>query len=369
MNWVIVFIFVPYQSNISFFLVRMVIIRSILILFFLFLFGVVQSQEISGVVFDSKANIPLEGASVYFDNTTIGTTTNSRGEFILEFNEAIKTPLIISFIGYETIILHSFSTTAALEVHLNESTNVLNEVVLDNKDDWPRKLKLKEFKRNYLGESKNGMSSEILNEDDIILRYDKDEKKLSAQANVPILIRNKRLKYLITIGLKNFEVNYYYVSKNKKRLKVANVFYSGSNFYKSMEDSPTSITIDNRLDAYYGSTLHFMRALANQNLENTGYKLYIGNIPYKSEKYIIVTPVANSNKKMVKLKDRFSIIYKNKKRSSLESLATKFYIDNFGNHSPPEAVRFGGDFGKQRMGDSLPLDFLLTSNFSNKTNE
>jgi len=64
---------------------------------------------------------------------------------------------------------------------------------------------------------------------------------------------------------------------------------------------------------------------------------------------------------MVQLKDRFSVIYKNKERSYLDSQASKFYIDSFGNHSPPEAVRFGGDFGKQRMGDSLPLDFLLTS--------
>ena len=345
----------------------MVTIRSVLVLFFLFLFGIGQSQEISGLVLDSKNNMPLEGASVYFNNTTIGSTTNSRGEFILEFIEAIKTPLIISFIGYETVILYNFSTTNELEIQLNESTNVLNEVILTNKDDWPRKLKLKEFKRNYLGESKNGLASKILNEDDIILRYDKDEKRLTAWANVPILIRNKKLEYLITIELEHFEVNYFYVSKNRKRLKVEYVYYSGRNLYKSLQDSPTAITNENRLDAYFGSTLHFMRALANQNLENKGYKLYIGNIPYKTEKFITVTPVTDSKRVKVELKDRFSIIYKNKKRSSLENLGTEFYIDNFGNHSPPEKVRFGGDFGKQRMGDALPLDFLLTNRNTKKT--
>jgi len=345
----------------------MVIIRSVITIFFLFLFHIGQSQQISGLVLDSKTNMPLEGASVYFNNTTIGSTTNSSGEFILEFIEAIKTPLIISFIGYETVILYNFSTTNELEIHLNESTNVLNEVVLTSKDDWPRKLKLKEFRKNYLGESKNGLASKILNEDDIILRYNKEEKRLMAQANVPILIRNKKLEYLITIELEHFEVNYFYVSKNRKRLKVAGVYYSGRNLYKSLQDSPTSITSENRLDAYFGSTLHFMRALANQDLENKGYKLYIGNIPYKTEKYITVIPMVNSNSVKVKLKDRFSIIYNNKKRSYVESLATEFYIDNFGNHSPPEKVRFGGDFGKQRMGDALPLDFLLTNRNTKKT--
>lgn len=343
--------------------------KDVLTFLFLSIFVFGNSQEILGVVLDSKTNIPLEGASVYFNNTTFGTTTNSSGAFILEFNKAIKTPLIVSFIGYETVILYNFSTAPKLEIHLNESTNVLNEVILTNKDDWPRKLKLKEFKRNYLGESKNGLASMILNEDDIILRYNKKKKQLTAQANIPILIQNNKLEYLITIELEHFEVNYFYVSKNRKRLKVADVYYSGRNLYKSLQDSPTTITIDNRLDAYFGSPLHFMRALASENLENENYKLYIGNIPYKTEKYITVIAIDNSDSVEVRLKDRFSIIYNNKKRSYVESLSTEFYIDSFGNHSPPEKVRFGGDFGRQRMGDALPLNFLLANKLENIAKE
>ncbi len=343
-------------------------IRVVLTIFFLFVFRISMSQEISGIVMAGKTDQPLEGVSIYFDNTTYGTTTNSEGEFILDFHKDINTPLIISSMGYETVILHFFSTTEKLKIYLYEATDVLDEVVLPSKDDWPRELKLKEFRKNYLGESKNGLRSKILNEDDIILKYNKKKKRLTAKAKAPIKIENSNLKYLITVDLQQFEVKYYYVSKNLKRLNTQYINYSGRNFYKSLQDLPTKTTIEKRLDAYFGSTLHFMRALANENLEEEGYKLYIGNIPYKSEKYITVIPVDNNNSVKVRLKDRFSIIYNNEKRSSLESLTTEFYIDNFGNHSPPEKVRFGGDFGKQRMGDALPLDFLLKNKSAKKTN-
>ena len=150
--------------------------RPFLSMLFLFITQCINSQQISGVVIDQKTEKPLEGTSVYFNNTTIGTTTNSEGIFNIEFKEDIKTPLIISYLGYETIILHNFSTTSKLKIYLNESTNILNEVVLSNKDDWPRKLKLKEFRKNFLGESENGLESKILNEDDIALSYSKTKK-------------------------------------------------------------------------------------------------------------------------------------------------------------------------------------------------
>jgi len=346
----------------------MIINRAFPCLLVLFFFQNILSQQISGVVIDQKTNLPLEGASVYFNNTTIGTTTNSNGIFTIEFKEEIKTPLIISFVGYETVILHNFSIVSKLKIYLNESTNVLNEVVLSNKDDWPRKLKLKEFRKNFLGESKNGLASKILNEDDIALSYNKTKKKLLAWANVPIVIENRNLKYLVTVELIDFEVNYSYVSKNRKRLRNGYVYYSGRNFYRSMQDIPSKTTIDKRLDAYFGSILHFMRSLAGQNLENEHYKLYIGNIPYKVEKFITVSPVDSVGGVTVQLRDKFSIIYNNKKRSYIDYKTSNFYIDSFGNHSPPEAVRFGGDFGKQRMGDSLPLDFLLSNKSAKRNN-
>ena len=333
-------------------------LRFLVILFFYSTIS--YSQEITGTVYSIVAGEPLEGASVYFNNTTIGTTTNSKGEFTLEFPETIDTPLIISFLGYQTLIIDDFSEMQDIEFVLLESANFLNEVVLSGKDSWSRELKLKEFKRNYLGETKNGLSSSIKNEKDLILRYDKKKKKLSAYSNVPILIHNKNLEYDIRVNLIHFEVVYSYVSMNKKNLTVKNVYYLGNNFFQSIEKNPSKSILKKRMDSYYGSPLHFIRSLARENLEKEKYKLFAGGWQTKSKRYITVTPIDNlGNVKVEIKKDKLNIVFKGNKQSYIKINQPEFYIDNFGNHAPPKAISFGGDLGTHRMGDALPLNFLI----------
>ncbi len=317
------------------------------------------SQEISGIVFDLRTNKPIEGASVYFDNTTIGTTTNSKGEFILDFNESIETSLIISFMGNESLVITDFSQLENLKYFSKESSNVLPEVLLISKNEWPRELKLKEFKKNYLGETSNGLVSKILNEDDLILRYNKKKKQLTAIANSPIVIKNANLKYLITADLQHFEVNYSYVSKNKKSLDVKDVYYLGNNYYKSLEEISSKKTLKMRKKTYRGSPLHFMRALANEDLEREKYKIYRGDHPVVSNEFITVTPIDNLGNVKVELKGKLNILFEGSEQSYIKSSMPEFYIDKFGNHSPPKAVKFGGELGRKRMADALPLDYLI----------
>ncbi|MFT6842395.1 MAG: hypothetical protein ACJASR_001162 [Psychroserpens sp.] len=51
------------------------------ILCFYFISCFSYSQTITGIVLDATTNLPIESASVYFDNMTIGTSTNNKGEF------------------------------------------------------------------------------------------------------------------------------------------------------------------------------------------------------------------------------------------------------------------------------------------------
>lgn len=320
------------------------------------------SQEISGIVFNSASGEPLAGASVYFDDTTIGTSANAEGEFILAYRKDIITPLVISFLGFETVMINDFSKLEDLNIFLNASTNALNEIKLTSKKDWPRELKLQEFRKNYLGETENGLASKILNEEDIILNYNRKKKQLTAVTMAPILINNGNLKYLISVNLKHFEVNYSYVSMNKKILTVKYVYFLGSNFYKSMDEPPAKITLKKRRETYLGSPLHFMRSMARQELEREKYKIYNGDYPVNSKKYISVTPIDNLNNVKVTFNKRLNILFEGDKQSFIKILVPEFYIDNFGNYSPPKAVRLGGDLGKQRIGDALPLDYLMLNN-------
>ncbi|MBN4048428.1 carboxypeptidase-like regulatory domain-containing protein [Flavobacteriaceae bacterium AH-315-O20] len=340
----------------------MLILKKVVYLLFLSFYTFGFSQEISGVIFNDKSGEPLVGASIYFNNTTLGTSTNLNGAFTLEYKEAIRTPLIISFMGFETLIINDFSRLYNLKFYLKESPNVLKEVTLNPKKDWPRALKLKEFRRNYLGETENGLASKILNEEDLILRFNKKEKQLTAVANVPILIKNANLAYVIKVNLRHFEVNYSYVSINKKILNIKYVYFFGNNFYKPLDENSTKIILKKRTETYLGSPLHFMRSMASEELEREKYKIYKGNHLVNPKKYITVTAIDNLNNVKVVFKDRLNILFEGDEQSFIKIKVPEFYIDNFGNYSPTDAITFGGKLGEKRMGDSLPIDFLMIKN-------
>src|ERR1700709_362611 len=66
----------------------------------------------NGKVFDSATQQPLAGASVFCQNTTIGTITNSEGSFAMRLPKG-GYDLVISYTGYETQDLHINNSNAA----------------------------------------------------------------------------------------------------------------------------------------------------------------------------------------------------------------------------------------------------------------
>jgi hypothetical protein len=340
--------------------------KKIILSFLLFLSIHSFSQKISGIVLDGNTKKPIIGASVYFDNTTIGVSTNNKGEFVLRYKSKIKTPLIVSFIGYISLRKTDLSINKKMKIYLYKSNSVLDEVVINTNDGWSKELKMKEFLKHFLGDTENGRACKIVNKEDIILRYNKAKKQLTAKGIGPILIKNPNLGFLISVELSHFEVNYSSVGKNTRNFD--HVYYSSTNFYKSTHLEVSQETSKKRNEAYEGSVLHFMRALSKKQLFKNGYKAYnedetfsvynaYNRVNYTKD--IEIQKLANLGVN-VKLKNKLSIRYKNGEQSSVESFVDEFFIDSFGNHSPIDKILFKGSFGNRRIGDSLPLDFLLT---------
>lgn len=321
------------------------------------------SQKFYGIVLDGATKEPIIGASVYFDNTTLGTSTDINGEFSLDKKHKIKTPLVVSYMGYISSQESEPSANKKLIFYLYKSNNILEEAIINTNDGWSRKVKMKEFLKHFLGDTENGRACKIVNKENILLRYNKVRKKLTAEALVPIIIKNPNLGFIISVQLNNFEVNYSFISKNNKTRVFYNTYYTSTNFFKSIDDS--SKTLLRRNKTYNGSRLHFMRALSKNKLLKNGYKLNeksryetVYKIPVSPRKYIKVRKL-DSLGVMVKLEKKLYLIYKTGKQSVIQSLVDEFFINSFGNHSPKSKVLFSGDLGNQRMGDSLPLDFLI----------
>lgn len=101
------------------------------------LFAQQPTQTIRGIIIDEASNVPLAYASISLQNTTIGTVTDSSGNFTIT-NVAIgRYNIVTSCIGYDPVILKEIQVTSAKEVILNvtmkESTNSLGEVVVKAK--------------------------------------------------------------------------------------------------------------------------------------------------------------------------------------------------------------------------------------------
>ncbi|MEP2507791.1 MAG: carboxypeptidase-like regulatory domain-containing protein, partial [Reichenbachiella sp.] len=84
--------------------------------------GAEAQQILNGVITDKQTGEPLIGAEILIPGTSMGTLTNSIGQFTLETKEAVKI-LEVHYIGYETLQITDF--TQGMHVALEESVNSL----------------------------------------------------------------------------------------------------------------------------------------------------------------------------------------------------------------------------------------------------
>ena len=237
--------------------------KSFLLLFTILSFIANSQIKISGKVVDEN-DLPLEGASVYLNNTTKGTTTNDLGEFDFVIKEGVY-DLIVSFIGYQTL-QYQLDTKKPNKPFLFKTipaTNMLDEIRLNNKkysaDD--RAYFLSRFKKTFLGETELSEECIITNLDVIQFDYNASTRVLEAFVNEPIEIINKGLGYKISYNL-----IYYELTPEK-------VIYQGYSKYEDLKGSKRKRRKweKNRLVAYNGSKMHFIRSARKGNFLKEGF--------------------------------------------------------------------------------------------------
>ena len=88
----------------------------------LFCFSVFSQTELKNKIVDFGTLLPIESASIYVKNTTIGTLSNSDGKFVLLVpNEFKNDTLIISSIGYKSFKTPVNEFDNSLEIYLELS--------------------------------------------------------------------------------------------------------------------------------------------------------------------------------------------------------------------------------------------------------
>lgn len=106
--------------------------QSLLFVFILISSIATAQHELKNKVVDFINLLPIESASVYVQNTTIGTVTNADGKFVLLVPESMsKDTLVISSIGFKSFKVPVEEFDNSFEVFLEEDIATLEEVVLN----------------------------------------------------------------------------------------------------------------------------------------------------------------------------------------------------------------------------------------------
>ena len=220
---------------------------------------------VAGRIVDSASREPLAGASVYCQNTTVGTATNKQGEFSLSLKSG-GYDLVISFTGYQTKLVrisHSDGTIPDIEMLKEEKS--LGEVVIKSsnevKDGWEKYGSF--FVENFIGTTPNAANCRLINPEVLKFYFLKRSNKLRVLATDPLQIENKALGYNLRYQLDSFI--YYYNTDIS--------LYRGYCLYSEMEgnDSVKRAWTFNRNSAYKGSKLQFMRSYYDSTLIEDGF--------------------------------------------------------------------------------------------------
>ena len=111
-----------------------------------------QETILVGDVTCAETGEPIPNASIYYQASSVGTSSNEEGSFVLKSNFDKKRTLIVSAVGYRTQRFQvEPGIMAGIQVALNEKTSVLEEVYATPDDSYALAL-LARVKKNHSGE-------------------------------------------------------------------------------------------------------------------------------------------------------------------------------------------------------------------------
>ncbi|MFN2261690.1 MAG: carboxypeptidase-like regulatory domain-containing protein [Psychroflexus sp.] len=342
----------------------------------IFLFFVIHlsfGQNIQGEVKDENGQV-LSGASIYFDASTLGTITDENGKFKLQKPEAQYAKLVISFLGFETMIISKPKSTVFYKVILQPSDQQLDEVLVQA-PPFTRKAMMKVFRREFLGETRAGSRSEILNEDVIFFKFNLETNTLFGYSREPIQVSNPYLAYNITFDLVEFMAEFNLKTLSKNYMKKS--FFAGTSYFENVSENKNRF-FRRRKKAYLGSSLHFFRALAQRKLKAEEFSIFHKGFFIKPDDVFKIEQQDNifeiqilgndfaemkifglNTKK--KFRKQISVLYEENRNKQTEIVFTKksFKVDFQGNYDEIHSISFIGEMSKAKLGEMLPLNYRL----------
>ncbi len=230
---------------------------------------------ITGKVINSMDKSPMQGASVFAENTTLGTLTDANGNFEFQLPNGGYS-VAVSFTGFNTEIQRvsnigisqSDNRTIELNYELTAKEKMMQDVSIvstgEVKNGWEKYGSF--FLEEFIGKTPNSLQCTIQNPEVLKFYFSKKKNRLKVLASEALKINNQALGYSIRYELDSF------IHEYNTEISI----YTGYPLYEEMKadsDSQQKAWVNARLNAYYGSILHFMRSLYDQQLVENGFEI------------------------------------------------------------------------------------------------
>lgn len=352
-------------------------------LFFLSFSAFAQTGTISGKVTDSQTGEALPFCNVFVNNSTIATTTDLDGNFVLENIPEGDFEIGFSFIGYQAQQKPASikpGSKLTFNISLTSLEQELSDVEIKASRDRAWERELRKFKNYFLGNDEMAAQCEILNPWVIDFPADNTNNNFRAEALQPIEIENRALGYSLTFDLKQFQFTpQYYI-------------ISGATRFSDLESPDPKTKAEweqKRLETYLKSPSNMFRSLITGTHNQEGFYLYgdkaggsesrnlrsdifaneLGKsvIPYKPEQ--LVQAGRKPGEYRIFMKGRIEIHYE-KGYSTVNTYKDAPYpiswIEVNGNYVTVNSngmvinqkdVTFSGDMDKRKISSLLPFDY------------
>lgn len=285
-------------------------------------------------------------AAVYFSGTSTGTHTDLTGYFELDISRYKSMPLTISALGYYSVTLADFSHNKPNFIYLTTKDYELSEVVITAKNR--RRANLNIFKREFLGTTPNARSCNIENENDVIFIYNPKRDTLKAFSSNPIIIYNQALGYKIVYYLDKFEYGF----SNIYLRIIGNVIL--------IADTTNLINLQkqfdkNRRSAFFGSRMHFLRSLWENNLAQDRFVVTdSSNVELKYNKIVTQT---DSLLKYISYPRTMFVKYGPLSLQTQIKVVNDYVYFNENGFFDPLEIFWQGYMAEKRIGDLLPFEY------------
>lgn len=304
------------------------------------------SQIVSGKVISAEDESPVIHANVFLQGSQIGTITDVDGNFQLDLKGNANLPLVVSSIGFNTIVLNACKTTEKLKLLLSEKSYEIDDVdIRPNECSWSREKMVKVFYREFVGNTRNARTCVVENINDVHLFYNDETKILHANCKEPVIVRNKMLGYRIFFTLENFEWT-------RKTVR-----YNGYTKFEDLivtgPDEAERINFRRKV-AYKGTLMYFLRNMYRGTLAEADFTLLNRDGEPMEFSDIILN---YASKVYMSFDNKVLVNYGlDKLESSLKLSKTlvEVYPNGYVN---PEEFEVTGYLSMFRVGDMLPYDF------------